>query len=1036
MLKRSSLQIAIVAIFTFFLNSLTAATISSKAITANWLSASTWVGGVVPGQNDVAVIVNGGNITVNGNISIGSVQVNTGGTLNASSFTITIYNNWLINGSFNRGTSTVVFNGNASQSINGSAAIRFQNIVVNNANGSAGMGVTANSVNTFIYGNFEQNGVFNRNSTAFPNVKVTFAGTTIVSGITSLILHNVDILSGATLKGATGISGGSSDMYFTGHWKNLGTFVPGTGTVTVKYASSYGTQNITPGTSPFYNFTMNKSVIVDPQSNITVQNNFTILNGTWTAGSLNLNVGGDFNNAGTFTAGTGKVTLNGAGNQTVTTGGSNFYNFTINKTTGDTYQGSNVKVTNNFNLTSGILYTYTIVTTLYEIHLSNSNSSTSLTGGTSSNFIVGNLKRSVVAGAATYNFPIGVLNTSPLKYRPVTYNQTSSGGAAWVNMVADTVVPVIINSADWYVSATTNTGTPLGTITMNYNLGSDFPSPVQECILSIVRGQTGPPSNFNHVLTTTAAPAGGNSGTITSSIPATLNPFAFIVAEPLPVSTGTNICQGTSATLTANFPSGNTHFNWYDSQTGGNMLLLDNPAFITPNLFADTTFYLEYFDSLTLCSSTRLPVTITVTPTPGSTFTLPDTICRGEDVLITFSGTVSTTATYYWDFDGGILVSGSGSSNQVVYWNTPGFKNVTLSISDNPCNSLLTLNTIYVEPAPTAPVITTSDYAICQGDSVTITANGSIGGIVNYNFYDSIASDSIIGTSPLVSSPEVTTTYYLEVINEYGCKSSNIRDSITIIVYPSPTLPNEYVEGGVTICNGYSTSIYILPDTLVASSIYWWDSSTGGTFIANNDTVITGNLYNDTTFWVEAVTVNGCYNNGGRIPISVLIEPYAVSTLQSDLANNSVFLAQEMTITASPTNYAVYQFFVNNILVQSSASNTYTSYSFVDGDVVSISAITDLQCQGFITDSLTIRVSPIANAFTPNGDGYNDLFLKGLDLTVLNRWGQEMFKGTEGWDGTFKGKRVNPGTYFYIITILGPDQKPVTHTGPITLIDE
>lgn len=1034
MLKKS--LFSIVVAFSLFANSLYAATISSKAITANWLLASTWVGGVIPGQNDVAVIVSGAVITVNGNITIGSVQVNSGGTMNASSFTISLKDDWLINGTFNRGTSTVDFSGTGAQSINGSTAIRFQNVIINNTNGSAGMGVTANSVNTFIYGNFEQNGVFNRNSTSFPNVKVTFAGNTIVSGVTSLILHNVDILAGATLNGATGISGGSSDMYFTGHWNNLGTFVPGTGTVNVQYSSSYGTQNITPGVGPFYNLTINKAVIVDPQSNITVQNDFTILLGTWTAGSLNINVGGDFNNTSTFTAGTGKVILDGIANQNITTGGSNLYNFTINKSSGDTYQGSNIQVTNNFTLTSGVLHTYTVVSTLYEIYLSNSNTTTSLTGGTSSNFVVGNLKRAVIAGIANYTFPIGVLNSTPLKFRPVVYSQTSSAGAAWVNMVADTVIPVILNSADWYVSITTNTSTPVGSITMNYNLGSDFPSPIQECILSIVRGQSGPPSNFNYVLTTTTAPTGGNSGTITSEIPITLTPFGFIVAEPLPVSTGTSICVGTSATLSANFPSGNTNFNWYDAQTGGTMLLLDNPTFITPNLIADTTFYLEYYDSLTTCGSTRLPVSVTVTPVPSSAFTMPDTICRGENTLITFSGTVSSTATYYWDFDGGILVSGSGATNQVVYWNTPGSKNVTLTISDNPCSSPLTLLTVNVVPAPTPAVITTTDYAICEGDTVTITANGSIGGTVNYNFYDSIPNDSIIGISPLIAGPQVTTTYYLEVINEYGCKSSNSPDSITIIVYPAPTLPNDYVEGSLVICNGASTSVYVLPDSTIASNIYWWDSEFGGNFVSNNDTMVTGNLFSDSTYWVEAITINGCANIGGRIPITVIIEPSAVATLTSNLDNNSVFVGQEMIITASPDYYSVYQFYLNNQLVQSSALNTYTSLAFHDGDIVSVSCISDLQCQGSISDSLSVKVTPIANAFTPNGDGFNDLFLKGLDLTVLNRWGQQLFKGTQGWDGTFEGKKVNAGTYFYIISIYGPDKTLITQTGPITLINE
>ncbi len=1025
----------ILIVFGFCINTLNAATINSKSITANWLTASAWVGGVVPTQSDVAVIVAGANFTINGNISVGSVQVNSGGTLNAGAATINLYDNWLINGTFNRGTSTVVFSGNASQSINGSTAIKFQNIINNNANGGAGMGVTANNTNTTIYGNFEQNGVFNRNSTGFPNVKVTFAGTTIISGTTSLILHNIDILAGATLNGATGISGGSFDMYFTGHWNNLGTFVPGTGTVIVQYVSSYATQNITPGGSPFYNFKINKAVNVAPQNNIVVQNNFTILQGTWVAGALNLNVGGDFSNAGTFTAGTGKVIFDGTAAQKITTGGSSLHDFTINKATGSTFQGSNVKVTNNLSLTSGILYTYDTISTIYEMYVSNNNSGTSITGGTSTEFVVGNLKRKVVAGLDTYVFPIGVLNTSPAIYRPVTYNQTTSGGAAWVNMVADTFSSV--TTAKWFVGISTDTLTPTGTITLPYDLTTDFPAVFPECILSIIQGQAVPASNFNYVLTTTTPAAGGSAGSISAAIPTNLNPFGFIIGEPLPVSTGTTICSGTSATLMVNFPNGRTHFNWYDSITAGNLLVLNNPMLVTPNLTANTTYYVEYYDSITMCASTRVPVTIAVTSAFISTFSLPDSICRGENTLITFSGTVSTTATYYWDFDGGILISGSGPSNQVVYWNDPGFKNVTLTINASPCNSSLTLNTVNVMVAPTPAVITSNAYAICAGDSVILSATGSVGGdSVTYTFYDSITGGNIVGTPPLTVIPSKTTTYYLEVMNEHGCKSGPVRDSITITVYPAPNLQSPYVEGGVIICYGTSTSIHVFVDSLPTANIYWWDSQTGGTFISSNDSIFTPVLYRDTVFWVEAISIHGCTNQGGRFPVNVIVEQLPFEVLQTNLEYNTVYVGQQMIVTANPANYSIYQFYLNNQLVQADSNNTYSSYSFHNGDVIKVSAISNLQCQGPISDSLKIKVIPIANAFTPNGDGINDVFLKGIDLIVMNRWGQELYRGTEGWDGTYKGTKASPGTYYFIIKITGPDKTPITQTGPITVVDE
>jgi gliding motility-associated-like protein len=43
------------------------------------------------------------------------------------------------------------------------------------------------------------------------------------------------------------------------------------------------------------------------------------------------------------------------------------------------------------------------------------------------------------------------------------------------------------------------------------------------------------------------------------------------------------------------------------------------------------------------------------------------------------------------------------------------------------------------------------------------------------------------------------------------------------------------------------------------------------------------------------------------------------------------------------------------------------------------------------------------------------VFLKGYDLTILNRWGQELYSGTAGWDGRYNEQSVSPGTYFYIV---------------------
>jgi gliding motility-associated-like protein len=65
----------------------------------------------------------------------------------------------------------------------------------------------------------------------------------------------------------------------------------------------------------------------------------------------------------------------------------------------------------------------------------------------------------------------------------------------------------------------------------------------------------------------------------------------------------------------------------------------------------------------------------------------------------------------------------------------------------------------------------------------------------------------------------------------------------------------------------------------------------------------------------------------------------------------------------------------------------------------------------------------VPNAFTPNGDGINNIFkpipigMKSVDIfRVYNRWGQMVYSGTgngAGWDGTFGGKKQEMATFVW-----------------------
>jgi FOG: PKD repeat len=75
-------------------------------------------------------------------------------------------------------------------------------------------------------------------------------------------------------------------------------------------------------------------------------------------------------------------------------------------------------------------------------------------------------------------------------------------------------------------------------------------------------------------------------------------------------------------------------------------------------------------------------------------------------------------------------------------------------------------------------------------------------------------------------------------------------------------------------------------------------------------------------------------------------------------------------------------------------------------------------CTEWATKRIWVSGPQLPNTFTPNGDGENDIFMKNWHIQVFNRNGLLLYEGTEGWDGTYKGKHVSNDTYFYVLKYL------------------
>jgi len=124
------------------------------------------------------------------------------------------------------------------------------------------------------------------------------------------------------------------------------------------------------------------------------------------------------------------------------------------------------------------------------------------------------------------------------------------------------------------------------------------------------------------------------------------------------------------------------------------------------------------------------------------------------------------------------------------------------------------------------------------------------------------------------------------------------------------------------------------------------------------------------------------------------------------------------------------------------AEGTYPVKLRIDKGCLSDSITSSVVIATCIPPDTTTAVF-IPNTFSPNGDGFNDLFvvrgsnITEIQLAVYNRWGEKVFETddvTTGWDGKYKSKQVVTGIFIYHLNGKFIDGKPFSKQGAITII--
>lgn len=254
--------------------------------------------------------------------------------------------------------------------------------------------------------------------------------------------------------------------------------------------------------------------------------------------------------------------------------------------------------------------------------------------------------------------------------------------------------------------------------------------------------------------------------------------------------------------------------------------------------------------------------------------------------------------------------------------------------------------------------------------------------------------------------------YSVHAVNDQTGCSNTMSGAVPFIIHQAPQV---VITGDTSICLGDSAVL-----TGSGAFTYEWN-----TVPVQYSPGIKVSPEFSTNYVLVGYNNNGCYNMATH-HVSVYERPQLM--LQND--------PYQLVVTADPPGLEDYTFSISDKVVQQGSANRW-SYAAYNGksDTLFVIAVSDHQCGAEANLYLSLEEPP--NAFTPNGDGVNDLFLPGVEITVFSSWGGELYHGSEGWDGKHSGALVVPGTYYYIRPLYdGNGVLMSTYKGSVTVVIE
>lgn len=412
----------------------------------------------------------------------------------------------------------------------------------------------------------------------------------------------------------------------------------------------------------------------------------------------------------------------------------------------------------------------------------------------------------------------------------------------------------------------------------------------------------------------------------------------------------------------------------------------------------------------------------------------PPMPCAGAPVQFSNQGSLGTS--WHWDFGDGETSNAQAPAHT---YGVPGTYTVLLTaFNPSACNGQdsTSIQIVVLPPAP--PLAPMGNIDLCgPTGSVTLVADGQ-GGVDTWHWSSSPLFTDTLNTSPADSTvfiePVVPGTYYVQGSSGGGCASTG---QVTV----TASLIHAAITGDLGICAGDSV-LLSLTGIDAGSTIHW--EPTALVLAGQGTTGIVVSPSEATLFTATVTSPSGCTWSDSTLVNVSLMGGNAVS---ASVDQGLVVPGTTVQLQATPTGGVSYAWqpapAVSNPFIANPTATVQHTTTF-------IVTVTDSTCTAM--DSVTVKVHELVcgdpdifvpDAFTPNGDGNNDLLVvRGRHITkmefrVFDRWGELVFATedqAEGWDGSYKGKPVDPAVYVYWLTATCVDGQEYFAKGNVTVI--